>query len=190
MNERPTKTTTRLTCRTSSNSKNKPSKIEKNVKKRWDMMKNLENQIQSQIQRNLKRSSRLPNKLFEILKRTRKIWVNPKKKMIKSKKELLKAKRNQKFKKIMKMTKRSRIKWEWPNNSKCFNKWWWISSNQSTEDERLQPRRSESQDPRQQNRDGRKRCRHRCQDDQCQPQIERNEQANENEMKNFWDKDT
>jgi hypothetical protein len=30
--------------------------------------------------------------------------------MIKSKKELLKAKRNQKFKKIMKMTKRSRIK--------------------------------------------------------------------------------
>lgn len=182
------KMTMRPTCKTSLNNKNKQNKIERNDKKKWDMMKNLENLNLNQIQRNPKKSSRLPNKLFETLKRTRKISANPK--MIVLKKELQREKKNQKLKKTTAMIKRSRTKWEWLNNSKCYSKWWWINNNQNTDDERQQPLRSENHDLQQQNKDGRKPCRHQCLEDPCPPQIERNDKANEREMKSFSDKDT
>lgn len=182
MKELLMKMTMRRTCKTSLNSRNKPNRIERNDKKRWDMMKNLENQTLNRIQRNLKRLSRLPSKLFETLKRTRKILANQK--MIVLRKELQREKKNQMFKKIMEMIKRSRIKWEWLNNSKCYNKWWWINNNQSTDDEKQQQLRRENQDPQQPNKAGRKLCRPQCQEDQCQLQIARSDKANESETKN------
>ena len=183
MRELPMKMMMRLTCKTSSNNRNKPSKIERSDKKKWDMMRNRENPTLNLIQRNLKKSSRLPNKSWETLKRTRKILVNQK--MIVLRNLLQKEKKNQKCKKITKMTKRSRIKWEWPSNSKCYNKWWWTNNNQNTEDEKQQRQRRGNQDPQPQNKDGRRLCRHQCQEDQCQLQIVRSDKVSEREMKNF-----